>query len=922
MCSNSCKFVVFLIGWGVLLSFAGSLAYRKLSCHVPWCLDYLLLMTGLAVIAFKIVMTACVVVGWFRMRDWRMIHIELRSRLFGIGYNLLFWLVGVYAVTLLWDKVLRCIWKCWGDYFVNAYKLLSGYFGQVPLTCAWICLCIGFGLIGLLIYHFWSHQRKPKTRDEDLGVLRDDPCQSQKDDVLGREPYVGMLASLVMDGSKQKSARFVGIYAPWGEGKTSVRNFLEERIVKEYGQGAAMFVDFSPWGYPRDFDLAFALFDRLGKSFRRIGMGAASSLIRNYARILSLRRDSANASSIHKVLELACKFWIRLVDEDRVKKDLEYVLSRSLVRVIVVIDDLERMPADEVCRVVRFLKANGNLPGLVYLILSDERYLELSVSKMIVCAGQSCQQEGREYLKKIVPIRCPLPRVSRSALTAELLRGLSVLKRQVGVVSTDSDESVTFLLGKLGNVREIKKFLNAMLVQLHVFKRHGHFNVNFEDLMVLTLVKEVDSGLYDCLWNVYWKVFGDSIGIDAKGTPAAWIEKHYLSKVGAFDKEELLDFLSKRMGIEADQSHDGHECNYVTVKATRPELMYGYRLASSYCFANYFLTSIENNYLEQSDLRGVLSSVENGEFPAAIITRLDGELRLSILMFVLEAQAVWTEREKTEHYIDFLLQLCRMNLTISQIPPEFVRYELFGDMTIYNRVFRCLSFYCKRVHEQILSGVIRWDGVSAIGDVLWNRVTSGGNLYVMSEFLGFDAGNQDKNVRGAFFSADQYRKLEDCYLEQIIEYQASGQLLAHIQFFTMYRAWLILLSQRKDHKLIEQFRTAMKPSLADPLSVKKLLWTFVNEEMDFSPYVSRIVTFNVARFVECFDFDAIGMALAVLESFPDLDEFWLHTVILLRWIIGRDPDDNCDSAAQIKYLKEYCQTDSYKRDRKKYCSKK
>ena len=78
-------------------------------------------------------------------------------------------------------------------------------------------------------------------------------------------------------------------------------------------------------------------------------------------------------------------------------------------KVVVVVDDLDRLSKEETCRVIRFLKANGDLPNITYLILADEAYLANAVAGLVARPDKMAIECGREYLKKIIPLRCPLP---------------------------------------------------------------------------------------------------------------------------------------------------------------------------------------------------------------------------------------------------------------------------------------------------------------------------------------------------------------------------------------------------------------------------------------------------------------------------------------------------------------------------------
>ena len=60
----------------------------------------------------------------------------------------------------------------------------------------------------------------------------DRPVSSAKNDGLGRAPFAHRLADIIRDW-KQNDSIVIGLYGPWGSGKTSVLSFTVERLLKK-----------------------------------------------------------------------------------------------------------------------------------------------------------------------------------------------------------------------------------------------------------------------------------------------------------------------------------------------------------------------------------------------------------------------------------------------------------------------------------------------------------------------------------------------------------------------------------------------------------------------------------------------------------------------------------------------------------------
>ena len=72
------------------------------------------------------------------------------------------------------------------------------------------------------------------------------PIQSHREDRLGREGFIRRLTGTLINESTGRSTGVViGIAGPWGSGKSSLLNILNEHILATYPQ--ALIVRFDPW---------------------------------------------------------------------------------------------------------------------------------------------------------------------------------------------------------------------------------------------------------------------------------------------------------------------------------------------------------------------------------------------------------------------------------------------------------------------------------------------------------------------------------------------------------------------------------------------------------------------------------------------------------------------------------------------------
>lgn len=902
-------------------------SYRFCTCGAICLIDFIIILPVFVILGYRATLQICEGALIVVDRDWRMLRIWLRTFKNSLLQYALVGLTMLYAIALIVDKVIlfscKVVFAPYADQWKEGYTLgitlLSILLAYVKDSTV-LLVCIGVGvmsgiILGIIMFSFRYRSGSDRS-DSCLGMCDDFAKTDEDEDSYSRKPFVGMLASLVMSENSNRGARYIGVYAPWGYGKTSVRNFLKQRIEKEYGIGAATFVDFAPWEYPEDVDIAIQLYGKLARAFSRLNHCVTPYVLRQYAKILSFRRDSRNAGSLHKAIEFLWGLWFRyVVDEEALIEDLRYVLMREKSKVVVVIDDLERLPSNEVCRIVRFLKANGDIPGITYIILSDENHLNRSIATMVEHEGQDSVTVGADYLKKIIPFRCPLPPITRSGIFNELKKKLEKVPVEHSRSLLSDDDAIDFVLKVISNPRDLAKFINALVLQLAVFKRRDDYNVHMGDLIVITALKEFEPKIYAELPNFYWSIVDQCTGYLYGSTVSKeWVASSLINKRTILTEEDVYELINTRLGV-VKKSGDlqSKEDRYTIINPFSNEFVYGYRLRSRYCFSNYFLTSLEDSYLAQWELEEFLQGVMKGVYPQVLLERLNKECRLQVLLYSLEAQEPFKDIEITKNYIDILLQLSRQNLTICELPPEYKNVEWFGGTSVYARVFRCLNFYCRRLQKQFVGG-LTYAGATRVGDVLLERVLlNRNNVYVMCELLAVEDRNPSLDVPlEKLFSNEQYQRLVNAYFDAILAFHNDGNLLAHYEMFDMFRAWRISLKRWGTDAHKQAFRVSVKPYLHDSLSVKKILFHFVRQDFPASLKVSPLVAFERESFIEFFDVESISIALSTLESIEKHDIFWLHVIIVMRWCVANSTSDKYFIQHQLTHLEKFADTPDYK----------
>ena len=98
-----------------------------------------------------------------------------------------------------------------------------------------------------------------------IGYLGDAPIDDPDTDRLRRSPFADRIADTIASRNDPTSV-VSGIYGRWGEGKTSVLNFIEQRLAES---DSIVCIRFNPWLYQSETELLLSFFESLATAVGR-----------------------------------------------------------------------------------------------------------------------------------------------------------------------------------------------------------------------------------------------------------------------------------------------------------------------------------------------------------------------------------------------------------------------------------------------------------------------------------------------------------------------------------------------------------------------------------------------------------------------------------------------------------------------------
>ncbi len=321
--------------------------------------------------------------------------------------------------------------------------------------------------------------------------VEDIPVEDLDQDTFQRNHYAQAFAEQII-GMQSERSFAIGILGEYGSGKTSFIN-----LIKKHLEGQKVDVlNFNAWKSEKAENIQMDFFDHLASEVKESQQNL-SSLLTSYSRKLS-RIDSSAETLIKRV-----GFVNQLLNNVQTEAD-EYerindILKRSDRKLVVVIDDMDRLYSNEVIEVLRLVRNTANFTNTFYLLAYEKGYIQNAIKEQLHVDIHV------PFMDKIVQMEIPLPKREQSNLLDLLKQHLS---GRVSETEFQTLENVVFRHGFnkgyehtfhdiFRNARDVIKFVNSFLISYTLLKE----NVLFEKLFLIELLKYRYPSFYERLYQ-------------------------------------------------------------------------------------------------------------------------------------------------------------------------------------------------------------------------------------------------------------------------------------------------------------------------------------------------------------------------------------------------------------------------------------
>ena len=456
------------------------------------------------------------------------------------------------------------------------------------LLVAWLIVFVRF-FLRKLFSESNGIKVNPRLIKHSLGGM-DSPVLTENDDLLDRAPFVTAVLNAIKESCKTPDAAFIALYGAWGEGKTSVSNILADRINKF--EHNIEIVKFEPWGSRDKEGYAVELCTTLANASCRMGRcdGAIDLQMLGAKLSQSSIWDAITAQSgfgnfLNSIIKAFC-------GQDTLKRRVTEFLDTlpDNQRFLVVIDDVDRLMHNEIIELIRLIRTNCNFPKVTYLVLADQRHVEVALGREIVGDNKDNPiSAGHEYLEKIFPIAFKLPRLPKERLPNLLLGRIKKLlsnKRLSPISEVSCAAKILKLLVKtMRHVQQCADHIDSQLFYLYVNpQNHSRPCICEDDFISLTLIRYFYPDVYETLYEE------KDYLLSRKNWRDEELDAVFNLRQDKAKRTVVWLFLNNILRFKQNYCNDksGKAQAYWTIDYMYNEAMRDYRMVVPLCYDNYF----------------------------------------------------------------------------------------------------------------------------------------------------------------------------------------------------------------------------------------------------------------------------------------------------------------------------------------------
>lgn len=479
--------------------------------------------------------------------------------------------------------------------------------------------------------------------------FNDSPIERREDDRYGVHAFAEDLARSLL-GVAEPVGTTIAVTGPWGSGKSSAVNLIRAELLERKDDTLSVF-DFKCWWYRGEEAIALAFLQELNSALKSSLGDKVKDLVPEMGRhvlqagpvlgsAVALATTSGWGALVAGSAAFAKRFFPNKPSLEKTFRKLSKTLAAQDKRVLIIIDDIDRLAPDEALGVFRLVKSIGRLPNVMYLMVFDRALAEAVVTERF-------PSEGPHFLEKIIQASFELPPPTPSDLHNALL---AAFQERCG--TPEEEHLVRFMnlfydvvAPYLATPRHVTRLINAISVTWPPMAN----NVSHADYLALETLRLYEPSLYIAIRQ--HRDFVTSINRSGSRDDARF--DPFLAGVPKDRHERLQIALQRLFPAFEEITYSGFHESWESER----------RVCLAKHFDTYFKMSLSDDTLPGKEIRELLDRASDKEFiqerllRAATQIRRNGKSMVPVVLDELTSQGRQVAKEKVSAFFSAIFEI-------------------------------------------------------------------------------------------------------------------------------------------------------------------------------------------------------------------------------------------------------------------------
>jgi hypothetical protein len=451
----------------------------------------------------------------------------------------------------------------------------------------------------------------------------ENPLKFTSDDRLERTEFAKTVTEDILGQGKPTYA----IYGEFGSGKSTMLNFIEEKLTCPRRQ--AIVVRFNGWLPGSTDDLATQLWNDI-----------AAACKKEYS-IPGLRRAAlrlANTVAASAPYMQGLKAWLPENTQQETIAEASHLLTRLPMQVVVLVDEIDRMKKDELLVLLKAIRGFTSLPNLTFVCALERRTVE-----RLVCSEYG--SDSHVFFQKFFIRQFWLPKVNDYFLETETANRLATVLGDLGWFEGDEESKAEYQNAIRSHWRKAFAPLCTNLRAIQLFQsalRSAASPIVGEvdplDLTLVMLLQQFLPDAHDLIWE-YRNVFAPSESthgsMDDKDELEISVSAYFEKEKGLYPESslhssisEVRDILSPKLELfhSAKSADNGRLRARIDLFSSADKGAEERKLRSPSYISAYFQSEVPGGIYPEQAMKQLLTKIRLARTPSTSTESLEEEL--------------------------------------------------------------------------------------------------------------------------------------------------------------------------------------------------------------------------------------------------------------------------------------------------------